>query len=105
MYKVFHYFGRFQSIKGDVKGLPSWARSLLALVAIPGVLLIALSILAFFVSLLALLLLTVPVYSALKALTVPRRTIAGPEIRGDVIGNPGEGVGNPRRHIDVTIVE
>ena len=37
--------------------------------AIPGLILLALSILAFVVSLLALLLLTAPVYSALKSLT------------------------------------
>ena len=49
--------------------MPGWARLVLLLAALPGLLLIGLSILAFLVSLLALLLLSVPVYRVLRSLT------------------------------------
>ena len=51
--------------------LPAWARTILLIVALPGILAVALSVLAFLVSLLALLVLTVPVYRLLAALTQP----------------------------------
>ena len=51
--------------------LPAWARTILMIVALPGILAVALSVLAFLVSLLALLVLTVPVYRLLAALTQP----------------------------------
>ena len=63
------YSGRFGSLRGQFGALPRWARTIVAIAAIPGLALMALSILAFGVSILALLLLTVPVYSALQKLT------------------------------------
>jgi len=69
MASVVDYFTRFQTVRGRLTGLPAWARFLLLLASLPGVVLIALSILAFLVSLLALLLLTVPLYRLLKLIT------------------------------------
>jgi hypothetical protein len=98
MYNFLQYYGRFQGLKGNVGGLPQWARMVLVIVALPGVVLIGLSIVAFLVSLLALLLLTVPVYRVLKAVCVrPQKAEQGPVEVSEM--------GGPRRHVEVTIVE
>ena len=69
MLEFTRYYGRFQGLRGNLTGLPAWARLIVGIFALPGLILLGLSILAFVVSLLALLLLTAPVYSALKSLT------------------------------------
>jgi hypothetical protein len=69
MVRVVEYYNRFQGVRGRLTGLPAWARFLLFLASLPGILLIALSILAFGVSLLALLVLTVPLYRLLRLVT------------------------------------
>lgn len=96
---------------------------MLLVAAIPGVVLIALSILAFLVSLLALLLLTVPLYRLLCAVCGVKVESAmsadgfgslpeGMEVVVDqagettVVETPVEGEERPaRRHIEVKIVE
>jgi len=125
--QLLEYYGRWQGFKGKAAQLPSWARFILLIAALPGILLIALSILAFLVSLLALLLLTLPLYRFLTALcgvkpgeVVPAGTGGfGPVPQGmeaviDQAGAPSETVvENPgeveprrtRRQIDVKIVE
>ncbi|SRR5258706_1209071 len=69
MLRLLRYYGKYQSARGAWGGMPIWARWILFLAALPGLALILLSILAFGVSLLALLLLTVPVYRVLRSLT------------------------------------
>ena len=95
---MFEYYGKFQGMRGDLLGLPSWARGILFLVALPGILLVALSIVAVLCSLAALLLLTVPVYRLLSLLT---RRPQQSEVSADsvVVQTPG------RRHVDVKIIE
>ena len=93
MLRLVQYFGQFQTIRGSVGGMPRWSRILLLIVALPGILLVALSILVFLVSVLALLLLTVPVYRMLKWLT-------DGGARQKSVDLP-----SGRRHIDVKIVE
>jgi hypothetical protein len=109
--------------------LPAWARLILLAAAIPGSLLLALSILAFLVSLLALLLLTVPLYRFLARIcgvrpgvVVPAGThgfgpvpegmepvveeAGGPNDRVTVVDSVVEGEPRPsRRQIEVKIVE
>ena len=68
MFQYTRYYGQFQDLRGTFGGLPPWARSIVGIFAIPGIILILLSMLAFVVSVLALLLLTVPVYSLLRSL-------------------------------------
>jgi hypothetical protein len=68
MFRLLNYYGQWQGFRGRMTQLPAWARLLITLAALPGIVLIALSILAFLVSLLALLLLTVPLYRFLTAL-------------------------------------
>ena len=113
MTQFINYYGPFQGFRGRVSGLPAWGRLLLVIAAIPGLALLALSILAFGVSLLALLLLTVPVYrlvSFLSGSNTPRReVIQGEEVDDQVvIDAPPAGVAaspSGRRHVEVKIVD
>jgi hypothetical protein len=120
MFRLLQYYGRFSEFRGRALQLPAWARLLIVVAAVPGALLMALSLLAFLVSLLALLLLTVPLYRLLSAaLGVGARPAVTPvpggveEVIGDpsggepsVVQTPVEGEPRPtRRHIEVKIVE
>jgi hypothetical protein len=64
------YASRFEGVRGNVFGLPAWARVLVLIAAIPGIVLLALSVVLFLVSLSALFLLAAPVYGMLRRLTV-----------------------------------
>ena len=68
MSRFVQYYGSWRQVQGNLFGLPSWARTVVAIFAIPGVILIGLSIVALGVSILALLLLTVPVYRLMRFL-------------------------------------
>src|ERR1051326_8097707 len=106
MFKLFEYYGRYQNLRGSVGQWPGWARFILALFAMPGIVLLGLSILALLVSLAALLLLTVPVYRLLSAVCCGR--VAAEEsdqpFEQPVVENSVPSA-QPRRHIDVTIIE
>jgi hypothetical protein len=124
MFRLLQYYGQWQGFRGRVIQLPAWARLLLMLAALPGIVLVALSILAFLVSLLALLLLTVPLFRLLSALcgvrpgeVVPAGTSGfGPVPEGmeavidpagetTVVENPGQSEPRTRRQIEIKIVE
>jgi len=112
MVKVFEYYGRAQGMGGRLMSFPFWGRALIVLAALPGLILLGLSILAFSVSLLALLLLTVPVYRLVRALS-PGPAVASQDppavdaserydvVEGEVVSS-GPAV---RRPIEVKIVE
>jgi hypothetical protein len=108
---LYGYYGRFQRARSDFGGLPTWARFVLLLTALPGILLGVLSILLIVVSIAALLLLTVPAYSLLRRLT--RAGPAGAEAlerpeAGTVVVEPADpgGFGQPgRRRVEATVVE
>ncbi|MGB7159006.1 MAG: hypothetical protein WBD40_13130 [Tepidisphaeraceae bacterium] len=113
MIQFVNYYGRFQGMRGRVTTLPFIARLILVIVALPGLILLGLSIVAFVVSLLALLLLTVPVYRLLSALFLPQvqpqqgawvepvlSAVEGPEFVSPVSPGP-----TGRRHVEVKIVE
>ena len=108
MVKVFEYYSRAQGLRGQIVALPSWARALILIAALPGVVLIALSLLALLVSILALLLLTVPLYRVLTALVgtatpVDVRDSINPS---DLFGRPSDDLTSPgRKKVDVTIIE
>jgi hypothetical protein len=99
MFRVTEYYGRWNDVRGQFRGLPEWARFIVGLAAVPGIVLLLLSLLAFAVSLLALLLLTVPVYALLKRLT----TVGGGSPVQDerVRNDPSPGV----KRVEATIVE
>ncbi len=60
---------RFHRFTFGVSRMPLWARGILAIPMIPGILLVALSIVFFLVSILALFILTVPIYFILRWMT------------------------------------
>ena len=104
MVQILNAYGRFQGMKGKLTGLPFLARLILVIAALPGLILLELSVVAFVVSLFALLLLTVPVYRLLSAMLLPtveqqRRAWDQPGFMNTVSPAPG------RRHVEVTIVE
>ena len=107
MLQYVQYFGRFQSMRGRVTQLPAWSRLIIGILAIPGILLLSLSILAVLVSILALLLLTVPVYRLFAAFLLPQPASRDDIQQGGFSTSAPEFVSaNPnRRHIDVKIVE
>jgi apolipoprotein N-acyltransferase len=98
MTQVFEYLGRLNGFRGSVMGLPAWARFILFLVALPGVMVLSLSIAAVLCSLAALLLVTVPVYRLLRMMTHHPQPNSGWDEVASV-----ETAG--RRHVDVRIVE
>ena len=98
MEQFFQYYGRVQGLRGTILGLPGWARGIIFILALPGILALALSILLVLCSLAALFLLTVPAYRLLRALT--DRPSEGMTVEQMVV--PHE---SGRRHVDVKIIE
>lgn len=99
MFRVTEYYGRWNDVRGQLTGLPQWARFIVGVAALPGIVLLLLSILAFAVSLLALLLLTVPVYALLKRLTTVG---GGSPVQDERVRNePSPGT----KRVEATIVE
>jgi len=114
MWRLLRYYGNYQGFRSSMDRMPHWARLMVAIAALPGLLLIALSILALCVSVLTLLLLSVPVYRLLKAVTgvsdagwmgdMPPSQDLGVDAGVSGMGDPGQAA-PPRRHVDVKIVE
>jgi len=71
MIEFTRYAGQVQGFGGQFTRLPSWARFIVGIFAIPGIVLAALSLLGFVVSILALSILALPVYLILKRLPLP----------------------------------
>ena len=124
MGRIFRYYGQYQNLRGGMGALPGWGRGLILIAAVPGLILLALSLLALGVSIFALLVLTVPVYRLVNALgggsssarapAASTTTVEGVEVMTpaesvfveEQAGNPSEaGPAKPRRQIDVRIVE
>src|SRR3954466_504062 len=108
MERLWGYYRNFQSLRGNIGGLPPWARTLVWIAALPGIALILLSLLALGVSILALLLLTVPLYRLLKAMTggptvaVETREQTSAEVFGaDLFGGSTPG----RRRVEAKVVD
>jgi len=107
MDRLWRYYRSYQSVRGDVGGLPAWARTVLLIAAAPAVAAILLSVLAFLVSLLALLLLTVPLYRLLRMMTGGEQATVSAVVESvdaadgpvfDDLGSPG------RKRVDATVV-
>jgi hypothetical protein len=106
MFRVVEYSNRFQGVRSGFGGLPSWARGVVFVAALPGLILIALSILAVLVSLLALLLLTVPAYRLMKAVTVGTGSPESELTPTGVIVEQGPDFGTAgRKRVDATIID
>jgi hypothetical protein len=113
MYQLLRFFESWSAFRARFSQLPALARLLVGIVALPGIVLVSLSVLAFLVSLVALLLLTVPLYRVLSALFPTKEqgvAGAGPDVVVDastVVETPAETEirTSPRRQIEVKIVE
>ena len=105
MERLWQVYGNVQSVRGRIGGLPGWARMLIGIAALPGIVLIALSVLALLVSILALLLLTVPLYRLLGALTGTRSAGRTESTEANVFGFPDGPASPGRKKVDVTIIE
>ena len=103
MERLWTYYGNFQSVRGRIVGLPHWARTVVFLAAVPGIALAALSILALLVSILALLLLTVPVYRLMQAVTGTGPQRVPPTRDADSVFNPP--TTSPRKRVESTVVD
>lgn len=93
------YYARISDARTDLSGLPAWARTILLIFALPGIIALVLSFVALIVSIVALLLLTVPVYVLLRAITGANGGVSG---EASLVINPGP---NPEqvKHVDATI--
>ena len=108
MHKVFRYYSRYQTLRGSVSNLPQWGKSIVFLFALPGLILLIASVALFvallLVSILALLLLTAPVYRVLR-LFAPKqagaRVVEAPP-QEEVFVDATRG---PRRQVEVKIIE
>ncbi len=102
------YTRDWQSIRGDVftrvTGLPAWGRMIVLILALPGICLIGLSVLALLASIATLLILTVPPYALLRRLTAPS-TDRG--VRPERAATVAESFGprSPARRVQATVVE
>jgi hypothetical protein len=95
-------YGRWSSARNGFSTLPPLARLIVMILALPGIALAALSLLLFIVSILALLLLTVPAYRVLSAVTGARPP-AGPGESGESLFDPEPSPG--RKQVEVRVVE
>jgi len=108
------YFARFQTARGGFGSLPPFARSMVTLFALPGIVLLLLSILLGIVSIFVLLLLTVPVYRVLQAVFGSRQPISAAQVQenpfaslfGQMSATGGESVNSPgRKQVDSRIID
>ena len=96
----FAYVNRFSGLRTGFTGLPGWARGLVMLSALPGIVLALLSLLVLVVSIIALLLLTVPVYRLLRLVCFSRPS------EQDVTVTTLHDVASPgRRQVDAKVIE
>jgi hypothetical protein len=109
MIRIVEYVGRYEGFRGRYGRLPSWARLIVTVAAVPGILLVGLSIVALVVSILALLLLTTPVYWLLSALTAgklsPLDDLAPTDFESPSDFHPDSVGGLGRRRVDVRVVD
>jgi hypothetical protein len=99
MSRVVRYYARFNDVRGDLNGLPPWARAVFVAVALPGIVLVALSIVALVVSVAALLFLTVPAYAVLRAMTATK------EMRESGLMAGADPWRTEAKHVDVKVRE
>jgi hypothetical protein len=116
MVDFYQFDSRWKRVRGGWGTMPAAARAIVGLFALPGILLAVLSLLLFAVSMLALLVLTVPVYRLLTRLTSGGRgtgesaTQSPAESLGSspfsvVFGAPTDVPSSGTRRVDSTVVE
>ncbi len=109
MLPFIQYFGKYQSVRGGLGGMPFWGRLLLVIFSSPGLVMIAAGVLVAGVGIGVMVLMTVPIYRLIGWLrSFGRRPSAGEEFavytmtEGPVVKPVKSG---PRRQVDVRIIE
>jgi hypothetical protein len=101
MFQYVQYFDQAQGIRSRFASLPTWARGIVGIAAVPGIALALLSILLLIVSIIALLLLTMPVYRLLQLVCFSRPN------RQEVTVDSEQDADIPsgRRQVDAKVIE
>jgi hypothetical protein len=100
------YTTQFNGLRGSVTTLPRWGKAIILLAALPGLVLLLLSIVVFLVSLLALFLLTGPVYRLVRAITAGRSRTATGNTVVSMIDPADADYGSPgRKQVQGTLIE
>jgi hypothetical protein len=98
-----HYYTRVRGLGTSWTGLPGWARMVVGLLAVPGLVLGVLSVFAFALSILVLLVLTLPAYAVLRRLVglFPRKreVVHGVEVLDE------DGPPRPSRTVQATVID
>lgn len=111
MARFIQYFGQFNSMRQRYGGLPGWAKGVVLVAMVPGLIIAALSVLVLVVSMFVLLLLAVPAYRLMQVVAGSRESSEVGPVDGMVDPFAGmqtqvhEPDPSPRRHINVRIVE
>ena len=112
MVDFYQFDSRWKRVQGGWGTMPPVARVIVAMFALPGILLALLSLVLFAVSMLALLVLTVPVYRLLARLTSGGRGTGESATQSVdanplsvVFGAPSDVPPSGTRRVDSTVVE
>jgi hypothetical protein len=110
MLQFIQYYGKYQSLRGNLGSMPFLGRLIITLLALPGLALLLAAILLFGIGLLVLGVLTIPIYRLIQKIRGLTHRPSHAEQAGftvtdiadaaDVPINPA-----PRRQVDVRIVE
>jgi len=97
----FQYINTFGSVRSGFGSLPSWGRLIVIVAAIPGLALMLLSVLILIVSIIALLLLTVPVYRLMQLVSFSGYSVQRRDdsVQVEMPASPG------RRQVDAKVIE
>lgn len=107
MTRFVEYTSRFQGVRSHLTGLPGWARGIVLLAALPGLVLLSLSILAVLVSIAALLLLAVPAYRLMQWVTGTGRARPNAPPDDAVVVEQGTPYGESpgRKRVEATVID
>ena len=96
------YYGQFQGLRGNIGGVPPWARSILILAAIPGLVVVLAGALLLVAGVLLILLLTLPAYRAMRLFSGRSPTSEPISPAGVDLDSPAESPG--RKAVESRIV-
>ena len=107
MTRFVQYTSRFEGVRSSLSGLPGWARGVVLLAALPGLILLSLSILALLVSISALLLLAVPAYRLMQWVTGTGPARSNGSAADAVVVEQGTSYGETpgRKRVEATVVD
>ncbi len=105
MIEFTQYTGRLNGFRGSLTRLPEWARIIVGIFALPGIILGIASVVGILLAMLVLLVLTVPVYSLLKRLTDSMSSSVNVDAGNVVVESSASSPRSGVKHVDSTIIE